>query len=236
MKKVIHKSDSRGYADHGWLKAKHSFSFANWYDPEKMNFGLMRVLNDDIIAPGTGFGTHPHDNMEIVTIPLKGAVAHKDSEGHEEVIHPDEVQVMSAGTGILHSEYNHLENEETNLFQIWIFPDRKGHLPRYDQKSFDPVERKNQIQFVVTPDKKDGNLWLNQNAYFSRTDLESGKNIIYNLHLENNGIYVMVIEGNISVTGENLKKRDAIGISESSEVEMTANEDSQLLIIEVPMN
>lgn len=236
MEKVIHRSEDRGSADHGWLKAKHSFSFAGWYDPSKINFGMMRVLNDDIIAPGEGFGTHPHDNMEIVTIPLKGAVAHKDSEGHEEVILPDEVQVMSAGTGILHSEYNYSKSEDTNLFQIWIFPDRKGHKPRYDQKAFDVSERKNKFHFMVTPDKEGNTLWLNQDAYFSRIDLEEGLEADYTIHNEGNGVYFMLIDGEIEIADETLYKRDALGVSGAESLKVSAKKNSKLLAIEIPMN
>jgi len=175
MKTIIHKSDSRGFFDYGWLKTHHTFSFSNYYDPDRVSFGVLRVLNDDVVAAGKGFGTHPHNDMEIISIPLSGALAHKDNTGTEKAIVPNEVQVMSAGTGILHSEYNHSKDKETNFLQLWIFPDKKKHKPRYDQKSFNPEERKNKLQFIVTPGKKNGNLWLNQDAYLSLTDLEKEK-------------------------------------------------------------
>jgi len=236
MKKIIHKANSRGHFDYGWLKTYHTFSFSNYYDPERINFGMLRVLNDDEIEGGQGFGTHPHNDMEIVTIPLEGAVAHKDSTGGEGVIYPDEIQVMSAGTGILHSEFNHLNDGTTKLLQLWIFPDKKGHKPRYDQKFFDSEERKNKLQFIVTPEKKDDNLWLNQDAYLSLTDLEKDKSTNYKVHTKGNGVYLFLIDGEISVAGEALSKRDGIGIYETDEFSITAIKDSQILLIEIPMN
>ena len=236
MKKIIHKANSRGHFDYGWLKTYHTFSFSNYYDPERVNFGMLRVLNDDEIEGGQGFGTHPHNDMEIVTIPLEGAVAHKDSTGGEGVIYPDEIQVMSAGTGILHSEFNHLNDGTTKLLQLWIFPDKKGHKPRYDQKFFDSEERKNKLQFIVTPEKKDDNLWLNQDAYLSLTDLEKDKSTNYKVHTKGNGVYLFLIDGEISVAGEALSKRDGIGIYETDEFSITAIKDSQILLIEIPMN
>lgn len=236
MKTILHKANSRGYFDYGWLKTYHTFSFSNYYDPERIEFGMLRVLNDDTIEGGQGFGTHPHNDMEIVTIPLEGAVAHKDSTGGEGVIYPDEVQVMSAGTGIRHSEFNHLQDGTTKLLQLWIFPDKKGHEPRYDQKYFDPEERKNKLQFIVTPEKKEDNLWLNQNAYLSLTDLDKDKSINYKIHSRENGVYVFLIEGEISITDEILYKRDGIGIWDTDEIAITASENSRLLLIEIPMN
>lgn len=234
-KKIIHKADSRGHFDYGWLKTYHTFSFSNYYDTERVNFGMLRVLNDDTIEGGQGFGTHPHSDMEIVTVPFEGAVAHKDSTGGEGVIYPDEVQIMSAGTGIQHSEFNHLNDGTTKLLQLWIFPDKKGHKPRYDQKFFDSEERKNKFQFIVTPEKKDGNLWLNQDAYLSLVDLEKTKSLDYKIHTKGNGVYLFLIEGKISIVNESLSSRDGIGIWEASEFSITANEDSQILLIEIPM-
>jgi redox-sensitive bicupin YhaK (pirin superfamily) len=236
MKKIIHKAESRGHFDYGWLKTYHTFSFSNYYDPERVNFGMLRVLNDDTIEGGQGFGTHPHSDMEIVTIPLEGAVAHKDSTGGEGVIYPDEIQVMSAGTGILHSEFNHLADGTTKLLQLWIFPNKKGHEPRYNQKFFDSEERKNKLQFIVTPEKKDGNLWLNQDAYLSLTDLEKDKSLNYKIHTKGNGAYLFLIDGEIKVADESLSKRDGIGIWDTNEFTINATKDSQLLIVEVPMN
>ena len=236
MKKILHKADSRGYFDFDWLKSNHTFSFGNYYNPERINFGMLRVLNDDIVAAGQGFGTHPHNDMEIVSIPLIGALAHKDSTGTEEIIVPNEVQVMSTGTGILHSEYNHSKDKETNFLQLWIFPNKKGHKPRYDQKHFDSEERKNKFQFILTPEKKDDNLWLNQDAYLSLTDLEKNKSLDYKIHSKGNGVYLFLIEGNISVGDESLSKRDGIGIWSTDEFSITAEENSRVLLIEVPMD
>lgn len=236
MKTIIHKADTRGYFDYGWLKTYHTFSFSDYFDRERVNFGMLRVLNDDTIDGGQGFGTHPHNDMEIVTIPLEGGVAHKDSTGGEGVIYPDEIQVMSAGTGIRHSEFNHFRDGTTKLLQLWIFPDKKGHIPRYDQKFFDSEERKNKLQFIVTPEKKDDNLWLNQDAHLALTDLEKNKSINYKVHTKENGVYLFLIGGEISVAGETLSKRDGIGIWETGEISITANSDSQILLIEIPMN
>jgi len=236
MKKIIYKADSRGYFDYGWLKTNHTFSFSNYYDPERVNFGMLRVLNDDFVAAGQGFGTHPHNDMEIVSIPLSGALAHKDNTGTEEVITPNEVQVMSAGTGILHSEYNHSKDKETNFLQLWIFPDKKGHMPRYNQKFFDLDERKNNLQFIVTPEKKNDNLWLNQDAYLSLVDLEKDKSINYKVHTQGNGVYLFLIDGKVSAVEELLSKRDGIGIWEIDGFSISAIEDSQILLVEVPMD
>lgn len=234
-KTIIHKANTRGHFDYGWLKTYHTFSFSNYYDPERVNFGMLRVLNDDTIEAGEGFGTHPHNDMEIVTIPLEGAVAHKDSTGGEGVIYPDEIQVMSAGTGIHHSEYNHLNDGTTKLLQLWIFPDKKGHTPRYNQKFFDSDERKNKLQFIVTPEKKGDNLWLNQDAYLALSDLEKSKSLNYKIHTKGNGVYLFLIDGNISVGDDKLFKRDGIGLWETEEISINASEDSRLLFIEVPM-
>ncbi len=235
MKTKLHKADTRGYFDHGWLETRHTFSFANYYDPERTHFGKLRVLNDDSVAPGEGFGTHPHENMEIVSIPLKGALAHKDSGGHEEVIKPGEVQVMSAGTGIYHSEYNASDTEATHFLQIWVFPDKQGHEPRYDQKSFDLKDRHNKLQFIVSPERNNGSLWLNQNAWFSMIDLDQGKKVQYDLHNTHNGVYLFVLVGSVTVSETKLDTRDGLAIWETEKVLLTADTDSQILIIEIPM-
>ncbi len=236
MNKIIHKADSRGYADHGWLQSFHSFSFANYHNPEKVRFGLLRVLNDDIVAPGMGFGTHPHDNMEIVTIPLKGELAHQDSTGNKEVIKAGEVQIMSAGSGLTHSEFNNSKKEFVNLFQIWVFPKEKNITPRYDQKIFDPEERKNKFQIVVSPDEKDGTLWINQDAYFTLGNFDEGNSVKYEIKKNGNGVYVMITEGSAEIDGEVLSRRDAIGLSDLSSVEIKILAKSELLIIEVPIS
>ena len=239
MKTTIHKAASRGFANHGWLQANHSFSFANYYNPEKMHFGALRVLNDDVVAPKMGFGTHPHNNMEIITIPLKGALKHRDNMHDKwQPIVPGEVQVMSAGTGVQHSEINGSESEHLNLFQIWIMPNKQSVKPRYDQKTFSESDRKNKLQTLVTSIDEDyeGSLKIHQDAIISRIDLDKGQTFKYQLKSGNHGVYVMTIHGNVSVDGNRLETRDAIGISETATFEIKSNEDSGLLFIEVPMN
>ena len=236
MEKIIHKADSRGYADHGWLQSFHSFSFANYHNPEKVRFGLLRVLNDDTVAPGMGFGTHPHDNMEIVTIPLKGELAHQDSTGNKEVIKAGEIQIMSAGSGLTHSEFNNSKKEFVNLFQIWVFPKEKNITPRYDQKVFDPEERKNKFQIVVSPDEKDRALWINQDAYFTLGNFDEGNSVKYEIKKNGNGVYIMITEGSAEIDREVLSRRDAIGLSDLSSVEIKLLSKSELLLIEVPMS
>lgn len=236
MKTIFYSAQQRGKADFGWLKANYSFSFAGWYEPSKVHFGMLRVLNDDSIAPGMGFGMHPHDNMEIITIPLEGSVEHKDSAGGHGVIKPGEVQVMSAGSGIVHSEFNHSKNEYLKLFQIWIFPNVKNATPRYDQKMFDPAERKNKLQLLAGPKKNGDSLWINQNAFLSRADVDSNRDFKYRLHSERNGVYVMMISGSAVIADSMLEDRDAIGVWDASEIVIKTNSSASLLFIEVPMN
>ena len=238
MKKVVHRADRRGFANHGWLQAAHSFSFANFYDAEKVQFGALRVLNDDLIAPKMGFGTHPHDNMEIITIPLKGVLKHRDSMHNEwQAVNAGEVQVMSAGTGVSHSEINGSQDEHLSLFQIWIIPYEKDVTPRYDQKKFDATGRKNKLQILVSAidDKDPDSLKIHQNALISRIDLDLNKTFKYGLKSKHHGVYVMNIHGKIDIDNENLGSRDAIGISETSDFVIKAEESSSLLLIEVPM-
>ncbi len=234
VKTIKHTADSRGTAFFGWLHSRHTFSFGRYYDPERINFGALRVINDDIVEPGMGFGTHPHDNMEIISIPLKGALEHKDSTGSIEVINTGDVQIMSAGYGLTHSEYNHSKAEKVNFLQIWVLPKQKDIEPRYEQITFDPADRKNQLQTVVAPDD-DQALWINQDAWFTLSDLDTGKSINYNAHKNGNGIYTFLIEGEANVNGEHLNKRDAIGITEAESLSIEASKNAQLLIIEVPM-
>lgn len=236
MKKTIHKADSRGFADIGWLKSHHSFSFASYYNPERTRFGLLRVLNDDVIDAGMGFGTHPHDNMEIVTIPLSGEVAHQDSTGNKEVLKSGEVQIMSAGSGLTHSEFNNSKKDPLSLLQIWVFPKEKDIKPRYDQKSFDITERENKFQTVVSPDTENGAMWINQNAYFSLGNFDKEKSATYEIKHAGNGAYIFVIEGSVEIEGEILSKRDAIGIEDVNAIEILSKEKSEILVIEVPMN
>lgn len=238
MKTKVFKANERGTADHGWLKANFSFSFAHYYNPEKINFGALRVLNDDIIKGGMGFGTHPHDNMEIITIPLKGSLKHRDSMSNKWIpIFAGEVQVMSAGTGVQHSEMNNHPSEEINLFQIWIIPNKQNVTPRYNQKKFDPKERQNKLQILVSSmdEKHDTTLKINQDVKISRIDLSENNEFNYKLKSESHGVYVMVIEGETLIENENLKKRDAIGIYNSSNFLIKAKKNSALLFIEVPM-
>jgi redox-sensitive bicupin YhaK (pirin superfamily) len=236
MKKTIHRADSRGYADHGWLKSYHTFSFANYYNPERTRFGVLRVLNDDIVEPGMGFGTHPHDNMEIITIPIKGELAHKDSTGNKEIIKENEVQIMSAGSGLTHSEFNNSKTDKVNLLQIWLFPKEKNIKPRYAQKVFSPDEMKNTFKTVVSPDKNTGGLWINQDAEFLLASIDKGKSLKHSVKFSGNGIYLFVIEGSIEVLDEKLSNRDAIGLEGIEKFEIKADEDSKVLVIDLPMN
>lgn len=234
---VFHPANKRGHADHGWLNAYHSFSFAGWYDPSKIHFGALRVLNDDTVAGGKGFGSHPHDNMEIITIVLDGALEHKDNMGHAEQIVPGEVQVMSAGTGVFHSEYNPDKNKPVSLFQTWIFPNKRNVQPRYDQRAFDPADRQNQLQMLVSPmDNEDAGLKIHQDAWIYRTTLEAGKSLSHTLHSATHGAYVFVVNGNAAIEGQSLGRRDALGISDTPSFEMTATTDSDILVFEVPMH
>lgn len=236
MKTILYKAADRGTADYGWLKPNYYFSFAQYYDPSKIHFGLLRVLNDDFIDGGGGFPTHPHDNMEIVTIPFAGALKHKDSTGGEGVIKAGDVQIMSAGTGVQHSEANASATEPVTLFQIWVFPKEKNITPRYDQQTFDITERINKWQIVVSPTEEDNALWINQNARFSLTKLEAGKEINYSNAFKRNGVFLVIISGSVKLNEEQLNKRDAVGISETENFTITANEDAELLAIEIPMH
>ena len=236
MKTTLYKADSRGFANHGWLKSYHTFSFGSYYEPARMHFGLLRVLNDDWVAPGAGFGEHPHDNMEIVSIPLAGTLAHKDSTGRNKEIKTGDVQIMSAGSGLTHSEFNHSQKEAVQFLQIWVFPKEHNIEPRYEQKTFSNEGRKNSWQTVVSPDTTDEALWINQDAYFSLADLDAQGSLKYNTKKEGNGLYLMVLEGAVSVANQQLTRRDAIGISETNNFEVKASENAQLLLIEVPMH
>ncbi len=235
MKKVIHPSHERGYANHGWLNAHHSFSFASWYHPDKIHFGALRVLNDDEIAAGMGFGTHPHDNMEIVTIPLSGAIAHKDSMGHSGIIKAGDVQIMSAGTGVHHSEFNASKTEVLNLFQIWVFPKVRNIVPRYEQKSFSPVGNENAFTTLVSPTKEGESLWINQDASFSMGTFDENTTVEYRIKHPGNGAFILVVEGAVSIENEILSQRDAIGVWETESVEIKINKKAKILVVEVPM-
>lgn len=235
MKKIMYRAEDRGKANYGWLDTKYSFSFANYYNPDMMNFGLLRVLNDDTVAPSMGFGTHPHNNMEIITIILEGALEHKDSMGTGSVIYKDEVQVMSAGSGITHSEFNPSNKDAVKLFQIWIFPKEENIKPRYDQKSFPISERKNKLIPAVSGLNKDRSLYIHQNAEIYLGNFNKREKVKYNLSSNTNGAYIFVIDGSLKVGDEELFKRDAIGISEVNNFEIETLEDTNFLIIDVPM-
>jgi redox-sensitive bicupin YhaK (pirin superfamily) len=233
---VLHKSNTRGHADHGWLNAYHSFSFASWYNPDRVQFGTLRVLNDDTVAAGMGFGTHPHDNMEIITIPLEGDLAHKDSMGNAETIKTGDVQVMSAGTGVQHSEFNPNHDQQTKLFQIWLFPKVRNVEPRYQQITLDATKQKNNFAQILSPNAEDEGVWIHQDAWFYLSDFDADFAKKLTLKKEGNGFYIMNIEGEIEVDGEKLTRRDAIGIWDTNEIEIKATSDAKFLIMEIPMN
>ncbi|GAB4128819.1 MAG: pirin family protein [Raineya sp.] len=234
MKKILHLASERGSANFGWLETYHSFSFGHYYNPNRIHFGALRVLNDDTIAGGTGFNTHPHDNMEIVTIPLEGDLAHKDSTGRAEIIRQNDVQIMSAGKGIFHSEKNANVDKAVKLLQIWVFPKEKNIEPRYEQKSFPPESYRNQLKTVVAPDNAEA-VWINQDAYFSLGNIDSDFQTQYALKKQGNGVYVFLIEGKIEINGQELSRRDALGIWETNFIEIKSLEKSNVLLIEVPM-
>jgi quercetin 2,3-dioxygenase len=236
MKTIIHRGDTRGHANHGWLDTYHTFSFANYFNQERIHFGALRVLNDDWVEGGRGFGRHPHDNMEIVTVMLEGELKHSDSMGHTQVLHENEVQAMSAGTGIFHSEVNNQPDKPVRLLQIWVFPEERNIEPRYEQKAFVPQLRKNQWQLLAGPNPGDGVMDVKQNAWFSRIDLANGTEVSYALHQKLNGVYLFVISGSVKFDGDQqLQKRDGAGIWEIDSLKLNAVENSELLVIEVPM-
>ena len=237
MKTIFYKADSRGHANHGWLDTKHTFSFANYYNPERMNFGLLRVVNDDTVAPGMGFGTHPHDNMEIVSIPTFGDLEHKDSMGHTQVIKFGEVQAMSAGTGITHSEYNANNDKAVEFFQIWVFPRQEGLKPRYAQKEFDYNEKRNDFTLIVSPDSAEGSLEVYQDVWFNIGNFDKDSSKSYEIKKDGNGVFAMVVDGQFEINGTVLNKRDAIGIWETGSIDVKSlSKNGQLLLIDVPMD
>lgn len=237
MTTQLYKSNTRGTADFGWLQANFSFSFGNYFNPERVQFGMLRVLNDDTIAAGAGFGTHGHANMEIITIPLEGGLMHKDSMGNEGVIRFGEVQVMSAGSGVEHSEMNASKTERAKTLQLWVFPDTEEVTPRYDQKSFDLEQHKNTFVNVVSPkDHNDGNaLWVHQKTFFNLGIFDENTTVNYPIQISNNGVYVFLIEGEIEINNQILTARDAIGITETTVVDIKINSTAKILLIEVPM-
>lgn len=235
MKTILHKAATRGHANHGWLNSYHTFSFSGYYDPARIHFGALRVLNDDTVAAGMGFGTHPHDNMEIISIPLSGDLKHRDSMGNEAIIKQGDIQVMSAGTGISHSEMNANRDKEVKFLQIWVFPNQKNVQPRYDQLAMDESKMKNNFLQVLSPDKNDEGVWIHQNAWFSMGLIEKGNTINYVLKDKNNGVYAFVIEGAVSVNDEVLEKRDGLGITETDAFTVTATDNAKVLLMEVPI-
>ena len=236
MKTILHKAASRGVAEHGWLSSRHTFSFAEYHDPERMHFGVLRVLNDDRVAGGMGFGKHPHDNMEIISIPLEGDLEHQDSMGNAAVIRKGDVQVMSAGTGVTHSEKNKNHDKEVRFLQIWVLPNQRNAAPRYGQVTLDPAERHNRLQQIISPDQKGDGLWIHQNSWFHLGTFDKDATTTYPLKDKANGVYVFVIKGDLTVNGIALNERDGLGVEEASELNVVANSDgAEVLLMEVPM-
>ena len=235
MTAILHKADSRGLADQGWLVSQHTFSFANYYNLERMNFGLLRVINDDIVKPSMGFGTHPHENMEIVSIPLSGSLRHQDSMGNKHIITAGEVQIMSAGSGLTHSEYNNSPEEDVNFLQIWVFPKEKNITPRYGQQLFDRAERHNRFQTLVSPEKDSEAIWINQDAWFSMVDLDEGTAVNYNRQRPENGLYFFVVTGQVEIAGHELSRRDGLGLRIDDQVQIKALNQAEVLCIDVPL-
>lgn len=231
---IVHPSESRGLADHGWLKSRHTFSFANYYNPERMGFGALRVINDDSVDAGQGFGTHPHRDMEIISIPLEGTLGHKDSEGNNGTIKKGEVQIMSAGTGIAHSEMNASTTDAVKFLQIWVLPKKLSVKPRYEQKSFDQAARKNKLVTVVSPDGREGSVTINQDAFFSLTDLDQGKSVSYERKLPGNGVYIFILKGEVEIDGKPFAGRDGIAIPDFKSLKLEAKSSAEILLMEVP--
>ncbi|MBG8554147.1 pirin family protein [Hymenobacter guriensis] len=236
MKTVLHAADSRGHASHGWLNSYHTFSFAGYNNPARVHFGALRVLNDDTVAAGMGFGTHPHDNMEIISIPLEGTLEHKDSAGNHGIIRQGDVQVMSAGTGIAHSEKNHSHAEQVKFLQIWVFPNQRNVTPRYDQQTFRAEDRQNQFQQILSPSPNDAGVWIQQDAWFHLADFSAGHAADYSLKKPGNGVYVFVLEGDVTVSGQPLHRRDGLGVWETDALQFSADTNARVLLMEVPMS
>jgi redox-sensitive bicupin YhaK (pirin superfamily) len=233
---ILHKADSRGHANHGWLDSHHTFSFANYYNPERMHFGVLRVLNDDYVSEGMGFGTHPHDNMEIISIPLEGDLEHKDSMGTVATIKHGDIQVMSAGTGIQHSEYNKNKEKPVKFLQIWVFPNKRNVTPRYDQISLNLKDRHNTLQQILSPNQDDAGVWIHQDAWFHLGSFDKDFKMDYNIKKQGNGVYAFVLKGDVSINGIALNQRDGLGIWDTDKFEITANsQDAEILLMEVPM-
>ena len=236
MKSILHKANTRGHANHGWLDSYHSFSFAGYYDPQRMHFGVLRVLNDDTVAGGMGFGAHPHDNMEIISIPTSGDLEHRDNLGHVQVIKQGDVQVMSAGTGIQHAEKNHSADKPVKFFQIWVFPNKENVKPRYDQKAFTEADKHNKLLTVVSPlGTEAGGVQIHQDAWFSLGKLDKDFTTTYPLRNEGHGVYAFVIEGDVTINGQKLNRRDGLGITDANSLEIKADNNTELLLMEVPV-
>jgi len=232
---VLHKAETRGDADHGWLHSRHTFSFADYYDPERINFGMLRVLNDDTVAAGMGFGTHPHNNMEIISIPLEGDLEHKDSMGNVSVIRHGDVQVMSAGTGITHSEYNKNKDRQVKFLQIWVIPRIRNVEPRYDQITLSVEDRHNKLQQILSPYPDDEGVWIYQNAWFNMGKFDSGVSVTYNLKSADHGVYAFILDGEVTINDQNLGPRDGYGLWNLDKITLEANTDAEFLLMEVPM-
>ena len=235
MNTVLHKANTRGHANHGWLQANHSFSFANYYNPERMHFGVLRVLNDDTIAPAMGFPTHPHDNMEIITIPLEGDLEHKDNMGNGTIIKNGDIQVMSAGTGITHSEFNANKETHCKLLQIWLFPNKRNVTPRYDQITIRQLAKKNSLYQVLSPTIEDDGVWIHQEAWFNIGEYDVTTEEKYTLNLSQNGVYLFVIEGQLTIENQTLEKRDGFGIWNTDQITFKAEKSTKVLLMELPM-
>ncbi len=232
---VLHKANTRGHANHGWLNSYHSFSFANYYNPDRMNFGVLRVLNDDQVSSGMGFGEHPHDNMEIISIPLEGALEHKDSMGNNGVIKSGDIQVMSAGTGIRHSEFNQSKEFDVRFLQIWLMPNQKNVGPRYDQIEIGELKKENELYQILSPNKEDQGVWIHQNAWFYKGEFNKEVMVNHKINNANNGFYVFVIEGQVTINNQLLEKRDGYGLWDTTSLEIKAKKGTNILLMEVPM-
>ncbi|MFA5326433.1 MAG: pirin family protein [Prolixibacteraceae bacterium] len=232
---IIHKAETRGHANHGWLNSKHTFSFANYHNPERMHFGALRVLNDDTVEAGMGFGKHPHDNMEIISIPLEGDLEHKDSMGNVSVIRHGDIQVMSAGTGIFHSEYNKNKDSRVKFLQIWVFPNKKNVTPRYDQITLNIDDRHNKLQQILSPNPEDEGVWIHQNAWFHMGTFDKGIGTEYKIKAKGNGIYAFILKGDVTINGQVLSTRDGFGIWDVDSFSIKADSDAEILLMEVPM-
>ncbi len=235
MKSTLHKANTRGNANHGWLQSYHTFSFANYYNPDRMQFGALRVLNDDTVQAGMGFGTHPHRDMEIISIPLEGDLEHKDSMGNTTVIRNGDVQVMSAGTGVQHSEYNKNRDSLVKFLQIWVMPNTKNVTARYDQITLNPADRHNRLQQILSPNPADAGVWIHQDAWFFLGDFDAGKTATYTLNKKGNGVYFFLLSGKLNVAGQTLETRDGLGVWDADSLEITALAKSEVLVMEVPM-